>query len=299
MAFLIRCLSILMINITFCFLAGCNSENKVIQQLREENPFAKEEAKQTANTKYQISCESIRLVAPESFNIENTSLFKTGKIEKVAKSRKSPIINGFSQDQITSWNNAGYTIAIAQVELWNETIANLERFQGENGNSSKLNIYNNPKEFSDIITRSNISNESITVKDYFGNEQSYSLANGEYAFRFQSTIYNLEQLNEGTVNFFLIPVFKEFAPKTAISNIINSPEPVVGFEQLILSGTIKNNYIISITCSQQAIENDMPAAKMLFNKGTNSASIIMFAPIAKKVEYFQSGIPQDGSGSKK
>lgn len=264
----------------------------MIRQLKEENPFAKEKPGNSVNQKLQISCESLTMVVPESCNLADNELFNNHDINKIVKEKKSPVLNGFSHDQLSTWNNAGFILSIAPVKFWNTTIKELSRLQADSETASKLNIYKSSKEFSDLAVSPPISSEQMTLTDYYGVEKQYDLTNGEYVFRFHSTISGLQQLDTNTVNFFLIPVFKEFTPTTPLTALINTTDPVIGYEQLILNGTIKNDYMLAITCSLQAIDNDLPAAKMLFNKNTRGISVILLAPCAKTVDFIESNIPE-------
>lgn len=261
-------------------LVGCKTEDPYIEQLRKENPFAVPETPKP-DAKTMVTCNTIKLTVPESYNISNLDIFKSYSYEQILADKQNPVLNGFGSEQFEVWKKNGFRIAIAPSSYWKSTIESLKRFMADDGPTSKLFIYNRLSDFSELTLNVHSLAKEIVLFSHSGEKGALTVGNGEFVFRFQSTITGPEQISGNSVNFFLISAYKRYLPLGTTQNIL--PEQLTGLDPLVLQGVLKNDNIIVITCDDSAKENDSIAVNMLYNKETRNISIIMLAPSAKMV----------------
>lgn len=262
-------------------LAGCG-EDPLVRQLREENPFRTPNTSQPVEIKKPVvTCNALKLVIPESYDISNLDVFKNYPAKKVISSRQNPVLDGNLAQQIEIWETNGFKVAIAPASKWNSTIGEVKRFIAEEIPAPRINLFNGNKDFAEIVLQSRPDNHEISVVSLTGTKTT-EVSQGEYVFRFQSTIYNTSQLQSNSVNFFLISAYVVHLFDESISAMAGvKPDEITGFEPLTLSGTINNDQMIVISCDPEAISEKMAATEMLYNRNTRNVSLIMLAPSAK------------------
>ncbi len=270
--------------LTAIFLTSGCGEDEFIKEMRAENPFIKPKQPEKNTQSVMVTCNSIKLVIPESYSIDKLDIFKQYPAEKVLKGRQSPAVSGLTIDQVKNWEKNGFRIAIAPVSYWVKTIKSVKRFMADEAESSILNIYSSPSDFSEIYLENSASEKKLTLYDISGAESSYSVLRGNFTFRMQSTIFGLEQLKSNTVNFFLISAFKDLIPQSSLAIMAGKQQDqITGLMPLTLRGTLQNGYMIAISCSEGSITDGSIASDMLYNKETRNVSIVLLAPEAKLI----------------
>lgn len=261
-------------------LSGCQKEDSAIEQLRKENPFKKTQQQEVKESRHRISCTSLKLVVPETIDVSDLAIFKNYSLTSSPLNRKGPA-NILNQNQIQTWLNNGFLIALAPKSLQDQTVEAVKRFFADERPTTRLNIYNGSSEFSDITLAVVNEQRTISFADTMKNTKLYQVSSGEFLFRFHATISSPQQINTKTVNFFLIPVFRESMPRgPLLASNGQGSLPVTGCKELIFSGTFSNDQTLAITCSPAAIAEKLPAAEMLYNRQTQCRTIILLSPEA-------------------
>ncbi len=262
-------------------LTGCKKDT-TIEQLRAENPFRRPEAQEQERTKKpRISTLSMKLVVPESVGVSELEIFRKYKLSDLVAKRG---FNALDKRQSELWSANGFEVAIAPKVMFEKTLAKLRRYYDQE-TIPWLNIYKNAKEFSDLEVRSVSGESNIALKDTKGELGLLNFSGGDYLLRYQATIFNLSQLEENQVNFFIIPVFRPNMPHSSLSVIAGVENlPVTGIEELVLSGTIENDQVIAISCSESGLAGPCVASEMLYDREMRSVKVIFIMPEARMVE---------------
>ncbi|MBN2064513.1 MAG: hypothetical protein JW745_06900 [Sedimentisphaerales bacterium] len=262
-------------------MTGCKQDT-TIEQLRAENPFKRPEVREQERTKKpRISTLSLKLVVPESVGVSELEIFRKYKLSDLVDKKG---FNVLDKRQSELWSANGFEVAIAPKSMFEKTLTKLRRYYDQE-TIPWLNIYKSAKEFSDLEIRAVTTESIVPLKDSKVELGELNFGGGDYLLRYQATIINLSQIDENRVNFFIIPVFRPYMPHSSMSVIAGVENlPVTGIEELVLSGTIENDQVIAITCSESGLAGPCVANEMLYDRDTRSVKVIFIMPEARMVE---------------
>lgn len=239
------CLSVILPALLL-FLPGCQNED-AIDQLRQENPFKSQE-QNNLNSIVVTTCNYMILELPGNVKIADQSFWSPHELAPGRAAPNGAITAGFGLDQTKMWRDNGLSLALAPMSMWKTFVDGLTRL-GAQTSPEKMAVFKNPRQVVDLQGYWLDQPQSVFLSDAQGSLRGYTLASGECLLRINCMPYSSVTSDRSTF-MKIIPIFRNAQSQfLASENKLGFTEerPQIVFDQLNLSGTLRNGFFLAIT----------------------------------------------------
>lgn len=225
---------------------GCLDSRK--EQFLRENPFH-QDGKSDSPSILIVTCNYVILEMPGFVNIPQQSFWGNYALPEKRTLPLPAVISGFTGKQILSWHKNGLDCAMGSMNDWESFLDSLKSLGGW-VITDQMSLYRHASDMAELPTYLLEQPRSVFIADSEGALRGWTLREGNCFFQV-NCVPTKTSIPVDSVQVKVSPAFRsvmrEVLPADNELGFIRK-RPEIIFDQLTLSGALRNGYFLAIAC---------------------------------------------------